>query len=55
VPDYLPGHNVDALVGVTFEDVAPRDPWAAAFVHAVYSFLALAITLWVFHRRDVTA
>ena len=55
VPNYLPGHNVDALVGVRFEDVAPRDPWAAAFVLAAYAFGALAITLWVFHRRDVTA
>jgi ABC-2 type transport system permease protein len=55
MPDYLPGHNVDALVGVTFEDVAPRDPWAATFVLAAYVFGALAITLWVFHRRDVTA
>jgi ABC-type transport system involved in multi-copper enzyme maturation permease subunit len=55
VPDYLPGHNVDALVGVRFEDVASRDPWAAAFVLAAYAFGALAITLWVFNRRDVTA
>ncbi|MEX1254441.1 MAG: hypothetical protein WEE64_08875 [Dehalococcoidia bacterium] len=55
VPDYLPGHNVDALVGVTFEDVATRDPWAAAVVLAVYAFGALALSLWVFHRRDVQA
>jgi ABC-type transport system involved in multi-copper enzyme maturation permease subunit len=56
VPDYLPSSNVDALVGVTsFEEVAPRDPWAAALVLAVYAVGAIVAALWVFHRRDVTA
>jgi ABC-type transport system involved in multi-copper enzyme maturation permease subunit len=55
IPDYLPGRNVDAMVGVRFEDVAIRDPWAAAGVIGLYTLAALAITFWVFHRRDVTA
>ncbi len=55
VPDFLLGRNADALAGIQFTDIGQRDPWLAGLVLASYGLGALALALWVFHRRDVTA
>lgn len=59
IPDYLLLWNAEAVLGSEGEIIddriiMPPDPWVGALVLALYSVAAIALSLWVFHRRDVT-